>query len=120
MSVYHMGVDGLYEALKDGWSYDDMILEEDADLIFTTREEWKAWNIELGAMCGGCEHMATDHQPVGEGWAVCTECAVPSVLPSGWAVGCVWRYGYGACVTDYLKADEQGIDSPDAYRHIPQ
>jgi hypothetical protein len=119
MSMYRNDPEGLFDALvRDGWDVEDLVFVEDR--IFT-QETYKEWAIELEVMCGGCEHMTEDHQPVGEGWSVCVRCPAPHLLqPSGFPQGCVWRYEYGGDVRDYLAAVASGIESPDAYRYRPQ
>ena len=111
--------DEFYVALKAvDFQAGELILE--GEILFTSEAEHRTWLIEAEAMRGGCEHMTEDHQPVGDGWSVCTACAAPNVLPSGLPQGCVWRYGYGAGVRDYLAAVEQDLEFPDAYRYIPE
>ncbi len=103
----------MYKALQEvDFDASQLIIDTDADAVFTSKREHLAWLIELEAICG-CEHEFDDHVDLDDnGYRVCTQCGLNPLFM------CVLDRGnYGVAAADYLKIREQ--PGPDAYRHTP-
>jgi hypothetical protein len=121
--------DEIHDALR-AVDFDSSQLVIDGDLIFTSEQEHRDWEIEIGCRCG-CEHLVSDHIDQGDGYQVCRYCVFERRQYSSGLViwwGCVLdaHDGCGVAASDYAKV--RGVTDrldaleigPDAFRWTPE